>query len=62
MVKELRQLFELWGWLSRLNTTEALLGLPGLSLGQSPDELRLDQVGVVQHTQALSANSVIAVF
>lgn len=54
-------MFELRGGLSRLNSTGALLGLPGLSMGQSPDELRPGQVGVVQHTQALSANSVTAV-
>ena len=54
-------MFELQGGLSRLNSTAALLGLPGLSMGQSPDELCRGQVGVVQHTQALSANFLTAV-
>lgn len=49
-------MFELRSGLSGLNFTGALLGIPGFDMGQSPDELRLGHVGVIQHTHVLSAN------
>lgn len=49
-------MFELQSGLSGLNVTGALLGIPGFGMGQSPDELRLGQVGVIQHTHVLSGN------